>query len=65
MRSCIAKIKPAVPQHRSINREAPTHDLQIWLKRGWALAATRGDAIAHIDVIGRNILNDEDNSANG
>ena len=41
------------------------YDLQIWLKRGWALAATRGDAIAHIDVIGRNILNDEDNSANG
>ena len=41
------------------------YDLQIWLKRGWALAATRGDAIAHIDVIGRNILNDEHNSANG
>ena len=37
------------------------YDLQIWLKRGWALAATRGDAIAHIDVIGRNILNDEHN----
>ena len=41
------------------------YDLQIWLKRGWALAATRGDAIAHIDVIGRNILNDEHNSTNG
>ena len=41
------------------------YDLQIWLKRGWALAATRGDAIAHIDVIGQNILNEEHDLANG
>jgi alkylation response protein AidB-like acyl-CoA dehydrogenase len=35
------------------------YDLQIWLKRGWALAATRGDAGAHTAIIGESILTDE------
>ncbi|MBT95679.1 MAG: acyl-CoA dehydrogenase [Acidimicrobiaceae bacterium] len=35
------------------------YDLQIWLKRGWALAATRGDTGAHSTIIGKSILADE------
>ena len=34
------------------------YDLQIWLKRGWALAASRGDTTSHRAIVGANILAD-------
>ena len=32
------------------------HDLHLWMKRVWALAADWGDAAVHRDLIGRAIL---------
>ena len=31
------------------------YDLQLWLKRGWALAAAWGSALDHRDLIGRSL----------
>ena len=39
------------------------YDLQICSRSG--PRSDKGDAIAHIDVIGQNILNEEHDSANG
>jgi hypothetical protein len=32
------------------------HDLHLWMKRSWALAATWGDSAWHRDRVGRAIL---------
>jgi hypothetical protein len=32
------------------------HDLHLWMKRAWALAASWGDAAWHRDRVGRAIL---------
>ena len=32
------------------------HDLHMWMKRAWALAAARGDAAHHRERVGRHVL---------